>query len=74
MSKSKSPVIVAVLLVAWLLSTAAFIFLKCLGVLSWSWWWLLVPALGVPAIMILAVGTVAVCTIFITLTSKVNKL
>lgn len=73
MSKSKSPVIAAVLLVAWLLSTVAFIGLKCLGILSWSWWWLLVPILGVPAIVILAVGAVAVCTIFITITSKVNK-
>ncbi|MDE7136606.1 MAG: hypothetical protein K2N91_08225 [Muribaculaceae bacterium] len=74
MSKSKSPIIVTVFLVTWLLSTAAFIVLKCLGVFSWSWWWLLVPILGTPTLAILAVGTLAFCTIFITLTSKVNKL
>lgn len=74
MSKSKSPIIIAVFLVTWLLSTVAFIVLKCLGLLSWSWWWLLVPLLGTPALAILAVGTVAFCTIFITFTSKTNKL
>lgn len=74
MNKSKSPIIIAVFLVAWLLSTMAFIVLKILGVISWSWWWLLVPLFGSPALAILAVGTVAVCTIFITVTSKTNKL
>lgn len=74
MSKSKSPILVAVFLVAWLLSTAAFIVLKCLGILSWSWWWLLVPVLGTPALAILAVGTVVFCVIFLTMVSKVNKL
>ncbi|WP_303022981.1 hypothetical protein [Duncaniella muris] len=74
MRKNKTTIIVAVFLVAWLLSTVAFIVLKCFGVLSWSWWWLLVPVLGTPALALLAVGTVALCTIFITLTSTVNKL
>ncbi len=74
MKKSKTPIIFAVFLVAWLLSTVAFIVLKCFGVLSWSWWWLLVPVLGTPALALLAVGSVAFCTIFITLTSKVTKI
>lgn len=74
MSKSKTPIFVAVFLVAWLLSTVAFIVLKTLDLISWSWWWLLVPLFGSPALVILAVGTVAVCTIFITVTSKTNKL
>lgn len=74
MKKNKTPIIVAVFLVAWLLSTVAFIVLKCFGVLSWSWWWLLVPIFGTPLLALLAVGTVALCTIFLTLTSKVNKL
>lgn len=74
MSKSKSTIIIAVFLVTWLLTTVTFIVLKCLGLLSWSWWWLLVPLLGTPALAILAVGTVAFCTIFITVTSKTNKL
>lgn len=73
MSKSKSPAILAVFLVTWFLSTAAFIVLKCLGLLSWSWWWLLVPLLGTPALAILAVGTVAICTIFLTVTTKTNN-
>lgn len=73
MSKSKSPVILAVFLVTWFLSTAAFIILKCLGLLSWSWWWLLVPLLGTPALAVLAVGTVAICAIFLTMTTKTNK-
>lgn len=73
MSKSKSPVILAVFLVTWFLSTAAFIVLKCLGLLSWSWWWLLVPLLGTPALAVLAVGTVAICAIFLTVTTKTNK-
>lgn len=73
MSKSKSPVILAVFLVTWFLSTAAFIVLKCLGLLSWSWWWLLVPLLGTPALAVLAVGTVAICAIFLPVTTKTNK-
>ncbi len=73
MSKSKSPVILAVFLVTWFLSTAAFIILKFLGVLSWSWWWLLVPLLGTPALVVLAVGTVAICAIFLSVTTKTNK-
>lgn len=74
MKKNKTPIIVAVFLVAWLLSTVAFIVFKCFGVLSWSWWWLLVPIFGAPLLALLAVGTVAFCTIFLILTSKVNKL
>lgn len=74
MKKNKTPIIVAVFLVAWLLSTVAFIVPKCFGVLAWSWWWLLVPIFGTPLLALLAVGTVAFCTIFLTLTSKVNKL
>lgn len=74
MSKTKTPIFFAVFLVTWLLSTVAFIVLKSIGLISWSWWWLLVPLFGTPALAILAVGTVAVCTIFITVTSKTNKL
>lgn len=74
MNKSKSLNFVAVFLVAWLLLTVAFIVLKCLGTISWSWWWLFVPLFGTPALAIMAVGTVAVCTIFITVTSKTNNL
>lgn len=74
MSKRKSPIFAAVFIATWLISTVAFIVLKSLGVISWSWWWLLVPLFGTPALAILAVGTVAVCTIFITVTSKTNKL
>lgn len=74
MSKSKTQIFVAVFLVAWLLSTVAFIVLKTLDLISWSWWWLLVPLFGTPALAILAVGTVAFCAIFITVTSKTNKL
>lgn len=74
MRKSKSPIVVVMFLVTWLLSTVAFIILKILGLVSWSWWWLLVPLFGTPAIAILAVGTVAFCAIFITVTSKTNKL
>lgn len=74
MSKSKTPIFVAVFLVTWLLSTVAFIVLKTLDLISWSWWWLLVPIFGTPALAILAVGTVAVCIIFITVISKTNKL
>ena len=72
MRKNKIPILAAVFLVAWLLSTAAFIALKCLGILSWSWWWLLVPVLGTPALAIFAVGTVAFCFIFLTMVSKVR--
>ncbi len=74
MKKRKTPIIVAVFLSVWLLSTVAFIVLKCLGILSWSWWWLLVPILGTPALAILVVGIVAVCTIFLTIINKTNKL
>lgn len=73
MTKSKTPIILAVFLVTWFLSTAAFIVLKCLDLLSWSWWWLLVPLLGTPALAVLAVGTVAICAIFLTVTTKTNK-
>lgn len=73
MSKSKSHVILAVFLATWLLFTVTFIVLKSLGFLSWSWWWLLVPLLGTPALAVLVVGTVAICAIFLTITTKTNK-
>jgi hypothetical protein len=71
MRTSKTPIIFAVFLVVWLLSTAAFIGLKCFGVLSWSWWWLLVPVLGTPALAILAVGTVVCCALLLSMSSRV---
>lgn len=73
MRKSKSPIDVVMFLVTWLLSTVAFIILKILGLISWSWWWLLVPLFGPLVLAILSVGTVVLCTIFIFNTSKPQR-
>lgn len=42
--------------------TILFIALKLLGVIAWSWWWVLLPLWGLPAIVFSfwAVGLVAV--------------
>jgi hypothetical protein len=73
MQKSKTPVIVALIIAAWFGLSVAFIVLKLCGVLVLSWWWLLLPLLGIPAFVTLSIGFIAVCTIFLTVTSKVNK-
>lgn len=73
MRKSKSPIDVVMFLVTWLLSTVAFIILKILGLISWSWWWLLVPLFGPLVLAILSVGTVALCAIFVFNTSKPQR-
>lgn len=73
MSKSKTPLIVAIIIAAWFGSTVAFIVLKLCGVLVMSWWWLLLPLLGIPALVTLGIGFISVCTIFLTVTSKVNR-
>lgn len=71
MKKSKTPIIFAVFLVAWLLSAVAFIVLKCFGLISWSWWWLLVPIFYTPLLALLAVGTVGCCALLLSMSSKV---
>lgn len=73
MTKSKTPVVIVLIIAAWFGLSFAFIVLKLCGVLVMSWWWLLLPLLGIPALVTLCIGFIAVCTIFLTVTSKVNR-
>lgn len=73
MTKSKTSFFVAIIIAVWFGLSVAFIVLKLCGVLVFSWWWLLLPLLGIPAFVTLCIGFIAVCTIFLTVTSKVNN-
>lgn len=74
MKKNKTPIIVAVFFAAWFLSMAAFIVLKCFGILSWSWWYLLVPAIGPLLLLLLAVSLVGMFISLISSTSDFDPL
>lgn len=43
------------------LLTIVFIFLKLTGYITWSWWWVLLPLWGLPAVFI--VGFIIFCLI-----------
>lgn len=42
----------------------AFITLKLCGIISWSWWWVLLPLYGPLAILILLIGFLLILGLF----------
>ena len=52
------------------LLTITFIVLKLIGVIAWSWWWVLSPT-WIPLAIVLTVATIS--AIAITVSTKVGK-
>lgn len=69
MKNLKNPIFLDVFLTTWLLFTVAFVVLKIFGIISTSWWWLLLPTLGVPALALMIIG-VLFCILLMTLPSN----
>lgn len=57
MSSNKTPVVT--INFSGLLLTA-FIVMKLCGVINWSWWWVLAPLWGLPAIILVILGVMAI--------------